>query len=408
MPEVLNVPNPAHVEIPTMANRIPGQAARPIRILHSVGHLLRGGIEMWLYQMIRRLDQYEHHVLVRTRVEEPFTAGFRDIGVRVLPCLNYANPPKYFANLRQVVQQNGPYDILHVHGSNPNGLLALLFAKRLGIAATVIHSHNDLSPLLKSRGAAYKAYVWLTLQGIRRTADQGFAVSALAAESMFGSSWKKDKRWSLLHCGINFDPFADSPDPDLRTKLGIPAGAFVVGHVGRFQEQKNHPFLVKIAQQAVRQSPDVHFLLIGDGELRPQITAEVQRLGLERRVTFVPDTFSVPQFMLSAMDCYVFPSLYEGLPLVTVEAQAAGLPCVFSDRFTREAIVDPDLVTVLSLNDSPADWAAALLRTRGHRVRDLRRHLQQFYATEFNPARCAASLSAAYQSLVANSRTKRR
>ena len=397
MPEVLNAPN---VEVPAISNRTPGGSSHPIRILHSVGHLLRGGIEMWLYQMIRRLDQFEHHVLVRTAGEEPFTAGFRDIGVRVLPCLNYSNPSKYFSNLRQVVQQNGPYDVLHVHGSNPNGLLAMLFAKRLGIPATIIHSHNDLSPLLKSRGPAYKAYVWLTLRGIRRTADRGFAVSALAAESMFGSSWKNDKRWSLLHCGIDFDPFAESPDPGLRKKLGIPADAFVVGHVGRFQEQKNHHFLVKIAQEAVKQSPDVHFLLIGDGELRPEITAEVHRLGLDRRITFVPDTFSVPQFMLSAMDCYVFPSLYEGLPLVTVEAQAAGLPCVFSDRFTREAIVDSDLVTVLSLNDSPAQWATALLRTRGHRVRDMRRHLQQFYATEFNPARCVASLSGAYESLV--------
>src|SRR5215813_10978712 len=150
MPEVLNAPDAPQVVTSAPSRGVPGGSARPVRILHSVGHLLRGGIEMWLYQMIRRLDQYEHHVLVRTAEEEPFTAGFREIGVRVLSCLNYANPPKYFKNLRAVVQQNGPYDILHVHGSNPNGLLAMFFAKRLGIPSTLIHSHNDLSPLLES------------------------------------------------------------------------------------------------------------------------------------------------------------------------------------------------------------------------------------------------------------------
>jgi glycosyltransferase involved in cell wall biosynthesis len=374
---------------------------RPIRILHSVGHLLRGGIEMWLYQMIKKLDRYEHHVLVRTDREEPFTEDFRQIGARVVPCLNYNNPVKYASNLRKVIGDNGPYDILHVHGSNPNGLLALLLAKPLGIPATVVHSHNDLSPLLKTRGLAYRSYVGLTLQGLRR-ADRGFGVSALAAQSMFGPSWRKDKRWNLLHCGIDFEPFEQPVDLNLRATLGIPSNAYVVGHVGRFHEQKNHHFLVQIAQETVKLSPDFHFLLIGDGDLRPEITREIEVRGLRRNFTFVPDTFSVPQFMLSAMDCFVFPSRYEGLPLVTVEAQAAGLPCVFSDRFTKESIVDQNLVTMLSLEDSPARWADALLRTRGRRPADQHRHLEKFYSTAFNINRCAASLSETYESLAAS------
>src|ERR1700736_1854804 len=136
-----------------------------IRILHRVGHLLRGGIEMWLYQMLQTLDcdRFEHHVLVRTAEEEPFTAAFREVGIRVLPCLNHNNPGKYSSNLRRVVAQNGPYDILHVHGSNPNGLFALFLAKALGISTRIVHRHNDVRPLLKSRGIVYKSYVGLTL-----------------------------------------------------------------------------------------------------------------------------------------------------------------------------------------------------------------------------------------------------
>jgi glycosyltransferase involved in cell wall biosynthesis len=397
-------PQRSSVPAPLPASR---SAERPIRILHSVGHLLRGGIEMWLYQMIKRLDpaRFSHHVLVRTDQEEPFTAAFREIGARVIPCLNYANPAKYASNLRRIVRQHGPYDILHVHGSNPNGLLALLFAKPLGIPATIVHSHNDLTPLLQIRGFAYRSYVSLTLQCLRRFADSGFAVSARAAESMFGSSWQRDSRWSLLHCGVDFEPFADAPDRGLRERLSIPADAFVIGHVGRFHEQKNHAFLVLVAEEAVKRNPRAHFLLIGDGELRAGIVADVERRGLAPHFTFVSDTLAVPQFMLSAMDCLAFPSRYEGLGLVAVEAQAAGLPCVISDRVPREVIVDPGLVTVLPLEGSPASWAAALLNSHRPRQLDPRRHLAQFYATQFNPAQCALSLAGSYELLAARRRS---
>jgi glycosyltransferase involved in cell wall biosynthesis len=373
---------------------------RPIRVLHSVGHLLRGGIEMWLYQTIKKLDRFEHHILVRTGKEEPFTQAFQQIGARVLPCVNYANPMKYAVNLSRIVHENGPYDILHVHGSNPNGLLALLLAKQIGIPSTIVHSHNDVRPLLETRGAPYRSYVGVTLQCLRRFADRGFAVSVRAAESMFGLSWQKDPRWSLLYCGVDFEPFAQRPDPDLRTRLGIPNGAFVVGHVGRFHEQKNHDFLVEIAQQSVKMSPDVHFLLIGDGDLRKGIVSDVQKLGLDRHVTFVPDTLSVPQFMLSAMDCFAFPSRYEGLGLVAVEAQAAGLPCIVSDRIPREVTVDSNLVIVLGLESSPETWAAAILQSKRRRVRPSRRHLEQFYASPFNLANSAQALGDAYEVLV--------
>jgi len=373
-----------------------------IRILHSVGHLLRGGIEMWLYQMVQRLDcdRFEHHVLVRTEKEESFTEDFRRAGIRVLPCLNYNNPFKYASNLRRVVAQNGPYDILHVHGSNPNGLYALLFAKILGISNRIVHSHNDVRPLLRSRGIIYRTYVGLTLQCLRFFSDRGFAASILAAESMFGASWKTDRRWELLYCGVNFEPFTEPADPNLRKNLGITADAFVVGHVGRFHEQKNHQFIVRIAEEAIKSNTHVHFLFIGDGDLRRGIAGELERKGLAQNVTFVPDTRSVPQFMLSAMDCFVFPSRYEGLGLVAVEAQAAGLPCFISDRIPHEAVVDASLVEILRLEDPPELWANAILNSKRKRVRG-RQHLEQFYASQFNLERCVASLARTYESMAA-------
>jgi glycosyltransferase involved in cell wall biosynthesis len=382
---------------------------QPIRVLHSVGHLLRGGIEMWLYQVLQRLDasRFENHILVRTDKEESFTKAFQRAGFRVLPCLNYNNPVKYRANLRSVIEQNGPYDVLHVHGSNPNGLLALLFAKSLGIPARIVHSHNDVRPLLKSRGVAYRAYVELTLRGLKAFADRGFAVSGLAAESMFGADWNKNQRWQLLPPGVDFKPFEQPHGSKLREELGIARDAFVLGHVGRFHEQKNHQFLLLILEELVKKSPQAQLLLIGDGPLRSDIVAEVERRYLGEHVKFVPDTLSVPQFMLDVMDCFVLPSRYEGLGLVAVEAQAAGLPCVLSDRVPAEAVVDSDLATFLRLEDPPEKWAQTILQARGKKVSVSPEHLKQFYASEFNLDRSAASLSQTYESLAHRGKSPR-
>jgi glycosyltransferase involved in cell wall biosynthesis len=373
-----------------------------IRILHSVGHLLRGGIETWLYQIIKTLDteQFEHHVLVRTAQEESFTAEFRRAGVQVIPCSHFKNPITYAQEFRRIVRQYGPYQILHVHGSNPNGLMALLLAKPLGIGATIVHSHNDVRPLLNRRGPLYRAYVGLTLRLLRGCSDQGLAASVLAAESMFGKSWMNDKRRRLLYYGIDFKPFAEPRDAAIRAELGIPSDAFVIGHVGRFHEQKNHELLVEIASELINRDSCIHFLLIGEGELRARIAEAIQRRGLSGHFTFVPDSLSVPRLMVSAMDCFVFPSRYEGLGLVAVEAQAAGLPCLLSDRVPEEAVVDPNLVNVLKLEDGAKQWADKIMEMKhGGSKSDSANHLRAFEESCFNLGQNALILAAVYRSM---------
>jgi glycosyltransferase involved in cell wall biosynthesis len=155
--------------------------------------------------------------------------------------------------------------------------------------------------------------------------------------------------------------------------------------------------LVRVAVELNRECPDAHFLFIGDGDLRGGIASELERKGLGSKATFVPDTLEVPNFMISAMDCFVFPSRYEGLGLVAVEAQAAGLPCMLSDRVPKEAVVDGNLVKVLSLEDSPTVWAKMILDSRGQRKRG-EQHLDQFYRSPFNLEQCAACLASVYES----------
>jgi glycosyltransferase involved in cell wall biosynthesis len=372
-----------------------------IRVLHCVGHLLRGGIENWLFQTLTRQPRstFEHHVLVRTTQDEAFTEAFRQAGIPVLTCASFRSPLRYVRELKALIQSHGPYDILHVHGSSFSGLLTLLVAKRFGIHRTIVHSHNDVRPLLQESGFLYRWYVRAVIAAYSVLGDRGLAASILAAESMFGKQWMKNPRCQLLYYGVDFVPFHRQIDHTLRARLGIPPDAYVVGHVGRFHPQKNHTYLLDVMHEAHDLDPRMHCLLIGDGPLRDEIQQEIRLRGLERHFTFVTDTECISDYMISAMDCFLFPSLYEGLGLVAVEAQAAGLPCLLSDRVPEEASVDPKLVKWLALEHSPAKWARQLLEFKRLGSTHDQSSLVVVENSRFDIKRCVTSLQSQYLEL---------
>jgi glycosyltransferase involved in cell wall biosynthesis len=160
---------------------------------------------------------------------------------------------------------------------------------------------------------------------------------------------------------MDLEPFRERVErASVRAELGIPQDARVIGHVGRFAEEKNHRFVIEIMAEAARRDPKVYLLLVGDGALRAEVEREVARRALQDRVVFAGSRPDVPRLMLGAMDVFVFPSHYEGLGRVAVEAQAAGLPCVLADIIPPEADVVPGLVRRLPVVD-PSTWAGASL-----------------------------------------------
>ena len=376
---------------------------RPVRVLHCVGHLARGGIESWLYQMVQRLDalRFRHDVIVWTAEEEAFTAQFRAAGVGVRPIAGHGDPLRLRREIARIVRDHGPYDLLHTHGSHGHAFV-MLFAALAGIRARVAHSHTDVRPVLRGAGPGYRLYAAAGNGLMRRLATAGVGVTGEAAESLFGTRWRDDRRLRVVHCGVDLAPFAREPDPELRAKLGIPPDRPVVGHVGRFEAQKNHAFLLDVAEELARRGSPLHFLLIGDGSLRPGFTGEMARRGLEGSFTIVADCLTVPEHMISAMDCFICPSLYEGLPLVAIEAQAAGLACLVSEGTSREIRLHDPLVERMALERGAAAWAEAIERMPARRVdnRDpaLRRSVE---GSSFNVETSAAGLAAVYDDAVA-------
>lgn len=341
-------------------------STRPIRVLHVVGGMSRGGVETWLMHMLRHVDRdrLKMDFLVHTTSPCPYDDEIRSLGSEVLPCLHPSRPWSYARNFRHILKKHGPYDVVHSHVHHFSGYV-LRLAHRVGVPIRIAHSHNDTTAVDRKAGLIRQAYLGLSERWVRRHATLGLAVSRKAAAALFGESWEDDPRRDLFYLGVDLEPFRLQPDRErVRAELGLPADAFVVGHVGRFSEQKNHAFLIEIFEEIIEREPAAYLLLVGTGELRPDIEQRVKRAGLEGRAVFAGNRPDVPRLMMGAMDVFLFPSFYEGLPLVGLEAQAAGLPSILSDAITPEVVVVPELIKFLSITLAPAAWAEAALGFR--------------------------------------------
>ena len=336
------------------------------RILHVVGSMDRGGIETWLVHVLRHTDRdrFPMDFLVHTTRPGAYDAEVRALGGRILPCLLPSRPWAYGRSFRRVLRECGPYEVVHSHVHHYSGQV-LRLARAEGVPVRIAHSHLDSGGLRGRTGWFRRFYVKLMERWIARDSTVGVAASRLAAAALFGDAWQADVRRRLLYCGIDLAPFRTPLDPAAkRAELGIAADAFVMGHVGRFMEQKNHDFLIAIAAEVARREPRARLLLIGDGPLRSAIQRRVHEAGMAGRVLFAGSRPDVPELMRGVIDVFVMPSLYEGLPLVGMEAQAAGLTLVVSDTITPEMDVVPGLVRRRSLKQSASDWADTVLAVR--------------------------------------------
>ncbi len=350
---------------------------RPIRVLQHLGGLDRGGIETWLLHVLRGVDRgkFQINFLVRSSSKGHYYEEVMDLGSEVLVCGSHRNPLRFALDVRKMLRSGPPYDVVHSHLAQYDGVMMWVGAQN-GISTRISHSHNDTRSVYTKSNLAWKTYCQTGRVLIDRYATHRLAASAQAAESLFGENWRADARTQILHCGIDLTQFKDQPyDPaTVRTYLGVPKDAHIVGHVGRFEPQKNHEGLVAIARSACSLDSSVHFVLVGDGPRKAQVVEEVRRLGLSDRITFLSPRPDIPLLMKYVFDLFLLPSLHEGLPLVLLEAQAANLPCISSDTVSSESAVTPGAVDFLPLTYPPETWArrllAALYTRRARRYTD--------------------------------------
>jgi glycosyltransferase involved in cell wall biosynthesis len=370
-----------------------------MRVLHIVGGMDRGGVETWLMHVLRHIDRerLQMDFMVHTAKPCAYDDDVRALGGRILPCLGHTRPWSYAKNFRRILATYGPYDIVHSHVHHYSGY-TLRLAQKAGISVRIAHSHVDASARDVAPSPLRWTYLTAATRWIRRFATIGLAASEKAATALFGPAWQRGSLCRLLYYGIDLEPFQAEPDQSVRGSLQLPSDAFVIGHVGRFSEQKNHGFLLEIVRRVADSDPRTRLLLIGDGPLRPVIERRAAELGLTERIVFAGLRTDVPRVLLGAMDVFVMPSLYEGLPLACLEAQAAALPCVIADSITAETDVVPQLVTRLGLSQPASIWAGAVLAKRNQArpiIQD--EALAVIKASPFDIQRSAAELARLYE-----------
>lgn len=280
-----------------------------------------------------------------------------------LPC-HYENIFKLPRAFRQVIQQHGPYEAVHCHCEWYNGVILKHVAK-CGVPVRIAHTHvnrGNAEPIRKRLDPARLLRISRRKRLIRKYATHSIACSEGAGKAIWGDSWGKDPRRQTLYCGIDLKPFSAAVDKtEVRQELEIPQDALVVGHVGRFGIEKNHTFMIDILSELVRLESKAILLLVGGGneELQKNLCRKIDHLGLKDRVIFTGFRADIPRLLQGAMDCLLFPSLHEGLGLVGVEAQAAGIPCVMSDHIplATEGNVVPGLIYPVPLAAPAIDWA---------------------------------------------------
>ena len=321
----------------------------PIRILHIVTYMGRGGLETMLMNYYRAID--------RTKVQfdflthRDFRADYDDeieaLGGKIyrLPNLNPFSR-SYLGALDRFFREHPEYRIVHSH-LDCMSAIPLKAAKKHGVPVRIGHAHNSNQP----RDAKYLLKLFYKRM-IAGQATQLFACSDEAGRWMFGNA-----DFRVLNNAIDAGKYAFDAAirSEVRHELGLPADALVVGHVGRFDPQKNHRFLVEIFE---KMPEDARLLLVGNGVLRPDVEQQAEALGIRDRVLFTGVRTDVDQ-LLQAMDVFLMPSLVEALPVSIVEAKAAGLPCLISDKVPIEC-KKTDLVTQIPLDASPAEWAEAV------------------------------------------------
>lgn len=367
-----------------------------IRILQVVTIMNRGGAETLLMNLYRNIDRtkIQFDFLTHRMEKGAYDDEIISLGGRIFhfPPIRPLGYRKYFKELDNFFLQHPEYKIVHSH-INENSSFVLRAANKSGVPIRVAHSHLGTLPIDYKIPFRYYGRYFL-----RENATHYFACSTDAGRWLFGRDITDNRQVTVLKNGVDYTNlrFNKESREKIRHEMGI-EDKLVISHIGRFEEQKNHSFLIDVFDGVIKRNPNAILLLIGDGKLKSSIIRKVERLGLKNSVRFLGIRSDVCELM-QAMDIFLFPSKFEGLPVALVEAQGAGLHCIVSDAITKESDIGAGLLQFIDLKESKSLWADKVIATEISHI-DVREALDK---SGFNIIKTAKTLQSLYIDLLAN------
>lgn len=338
---------------------------KKIKVCHVVSALESGGVETVIYNYCSNMDTscFEFHLLYQRTASEKNIEDFNKLGFKLYeipekvkhPFKNYFETKKYL--------KNNNIDIVHAHMTLVN-FIPLLAAKRLGIKTRISHSHNC--------DVREKSFIKICFEKILKKLTLRFANVLIACGKDAGEFVYEKKDFIILNNAINLQKYKydNKKGENLRQKYNIPLDYCVFGNIGRFTVQKNQEFLIETFSEVYKNNNKTVLLIIGDGKEGPILKQKVKELNLEKNVIFTGLIKEVYDYY-SMMDAFLLPSLWEGLPIVGLEAQVSGLNCIFSNKIDQNVTVIKDKVTYLELDKKI--WTNEMLNLsyQNHNNRDV-------------------------------------
>lgn len=353
---------------------------KPLKILFFIDRLRLGGIQMLAYDILKHNDPTRMDIEILNLddgQEYPLTQTLKGMGVKIYKLQGawMKTPldfPHYFKSVEAFFRDHHDYDVVHMHSSSKNFFI-LECAAKWGIQVRVAHSHNTG---FQSKNPLTIALGNLMMKPMRKYATHWVGCSKLACEWLFGQGCVERGEAKVILNGIDSSLFVydEQVRNQIRKEMQL-EDKFVIGHVGRFVNQKNHTFLLDIFAEIAKRRNDAVLMLIGIGELMEAMKQKAANLGITDKVLFVGFRDDRNRLM-QAMDSFLFPSLYEGLSVVLIEAQAAGLPVFTSDTTTTETLYSPHM-QFLSLKQPASEWAELLLKKGCVERKDMTRTINE-------------------------------
>jgi len=329
-----------------------------IRILHSVSNMDRAGIETMLMNYYRHLDRelVQFDFLCNKKKPGAYDEEILSLGGRIFrsPGLNPAKYYQYLHYMGRLFAEHPEYKLLHGH-NGPFAVYSLYAARLAGLPVRIFHGHD--TSFTKDLKYPLKLFC---LQFLERNITLRWSCGLEAARFYYGDAVVKAGEFRVIPNAIEVERFVydEQIRQTLRSRYGL-SNKRVIGHIGRFADQKNHEFLLELFRALHARAKDTFLVLLGEGELLAKMQQKVQSLGLTQDVLFLGNVPNANEWY-QAFDIFLLPSHYEGLPVVGIEAQAAGLPCIFADTITKEIALS-EAVEYLSLREPLESWCERIM-----------------------------------------------
>lgn len=359
------------------------------KILFVTGSLAQNGTEMFMMNVLRHIDRKRYHIdfCIYSNEITPNRIEAESYGskVYVLPSRRQGPSKSIKACWNFMREHAGEYDAVHWNGGNLSGFMGFISYKYYKIPIRIVHAHS-------SNVVGFHNKI---LHKLHRQFISLFCTHLFACSSDAGKFFFKKKPFVIINNGIDVEKFDynEQARNTLREEFNIPSDAIVLGHVGRFDDNKNHSFLLDIFVEYYKLNANSYLLLVGEGVTHEIIKEKAKQLGLSDRIIFTGPRGDVNKLM-QVMDCFVMPSKFEGLPFVLVEAQCSGLPCVISDAINYDVDMTGN-VCFLSLSRDLKNWVdtinvklssfqrtsqAKVISDKGFSIRDSVRYLEKVYS----------------------------